>query len=61
VVQVKQVGGGEIVALEKLGLHISQKARDRHPEVIPHQEQALHAAAVALPQCLNQLGAVVLL
>ena len=29
------------------------KRRDRHPEVVPHQDDALHAAAVALPQGLR--------
>ena len=29
---------------------------DRHPEIIPHHDDALHPAAVALPQGLHQFG-----
>ena len=37
-----------------------QEPGDGHPEVVPHQHQGLHAATVALAQCLHQFGVLFL-
>jgi len=38
---------------------LGHKATERQPEVVAHQDQALYAPAVTLPQCLDQQTPVV--
>ena len=53
--QGKQIDGVRVLPLQQLNFQISHETRDRHPEVIPHEYDALHTATVTVPQCLDQV------
>ena len=40
----------------KSNFQLPHESDHRHPEIIPHHDDALHPAAVALPQGLHQFG-----
>ena len=55
-VEIKQIGQGNVVTFEKSNFQFSQEPTHRHPEVIPHHHDALHLASVTLPQGLHQIA-----
>ena len=50
-----------VLAFNKANLQLPHEPADGHPEIIPHHDDALHPAAVALPQGLHQFGVLFLL
>ena len=53
--QVEQVHQGGVLTLDQLDVQVAHESAHGQPEVIPDQDNALDAAAVALPQGLHQL------
>ncbi len=53
VVRVEQVDGGGVLPFDQADFQLPHEPGGRHPEVVPHHDEALHAAAVALPQGLR--------
>jgi hypothetical protein len=47
--RVEQIDNGGVVPLHQVEFQPGQEARHRQPEVVAHQQQRLHAHAVALP------------
>ena len=50
----------EFSPFHQTDVQVMQEPGDGHPEVVPHQHQGLHAAAVALAQGLHQFGVLFL-
>ena len=57
----KRSTAARVPAFDEPNLELPQEAGHRHPEIIPHHDDALHAAAVALPQGLHQFGVLFVL
>ena len=45
-----------VLAVRKVHVQLAQERRDRHPEIIPHDDDRLDSRAVALPDALDQFG-----
>jgi hypothetical protein len=45
----EEINGCGVLAFKKLNFQFPHEADDRHPEVIPHHDDALHSTAVTLP------------
>ena len=56
VVRVEEINGGGVLSFDEANFQLPHEAGRRHPEVVPHHDDALHPAAVALPQGLHQFG-----
>ena len=57
----KQINGRHIIAGHKVNFQFHAESSCRHPEVIPHHDDALHSITVTLPQGLYQFGVLFLL
>jgi hypothetical protein len=53
--EVEEIDRRTVFALNQTDLQVRHEPGRGHPEIIPHHDDALHAAAVALPQSLHQL------
>jgi hypothetical protein len=57
--QREQIDQGAILPFHESDFQLAHEPADGEPEIVPHQDEALHAHAVALPQGPHQLGVVV--
>ena len=57
----KEIDRSRVLAFNKPNLQFPHEAGGRHPEIIPHHDDALHPAAIALSQSLHELGVLLLL
>ena len=60
-VEIEQVDQGNVLTGDQIHFQIAEEPADGKPEIIAHQNQALHVFAVAVPQRLDQFGVVALL
>ncbi len=56
--RVKQIHGGRVHSFELRDLERLHEPCGGHPEVVTHEDQALHFGTVALPQRTHELRAV---
>ena len=47
---VEQIDWSDVLTLSKFDMQIAHEPGQRHPEVIPHHDDALDVVAVALPE-----------
>ena len=52
---VKKVDGTRIESIKQRNIELLEESRSRHPEIIAKQDKCLYTAAVALPQCVDEL------
>ena len=52
--RVEPVDTRAVLAVRKVHVQLAQERRDRHPEIIPHDDDRLDSRAVALPERLDQ-------
>ena len=52
--QVEEIDQRRVLAFDESDLQLPHEPGHRHPEIVPHHDDALHPPAVALPQGLHQ-------